>query len=602
MGASSGKAQAEIKQILLLQSLNRGNVILDEFTGNFRVKLDQRLGMPVNVVQVVVGPTGFVGASDQAVVDYIKAMYTDRPAPDLVMTVGGSAAVFARKHRQQLFPERPLLLSSLDQRYLGSEPLKENETAVTAAQNFPLVVDDILRVRPDTKQIFMVIGSGSIGRFWRRALESDFARFSGRVTFIWSDELSLADILRRVATLPQDSAILYLLFSADAQGGAYADEQVLAAIHDAANAPMFSGHTSHMGYGIVGGSLLPMDEIAESAVAVAARILEGESPSNLRVPPQLPGRPLFDWRELQRWRISESRLPLGSVVMFRPPGLWDEHKPTILAAAAALVLQSMMIAWLLYERRSRRRAEIESRRNLALAADANRRETMSALATSIGHELAQPLTAVLLNVQALQRMRADKRVSAEETEEILADIRTEAALAAQISNRHRDMLRGRQLDKKPIDLHSVIGESLALVAHDMRVRQIESTLDLCSTPCMTEGDSVLLQQVFLNLLRNAMDALTETPPERRRITIRSAIKASAVEVSVSDTGAGLPPEEADKLFTPFVTTKPNGLGIGLMIARSIVEAHDGTIVANVNHEGGATFTITLPVAPTSNPG
>ena len=96
---------------------------MDQFTGNFRVELDQRAETPVNVVQVVVGPTGFVGASEQAVVDYIRSMFVDRPKPDLIVTIGGPAAVFARKYRQQLFPDTPILFASVDQRYLGDAPL-----------------------------------------------------------------------------------------------------------------------------------------------------------------------------------------------------------------------------------------------------------------------------------------------------------------------------------------------------------------------------------------------------------------------------------------------------------------------------------------------
>jgi len=185
------------------------------------------------------------------------------------------------------------------------------------------------------------------------------------------------------------------------------------------------------------------------------------------------------------------------------------------------------------------------------------------------------------------------------TGEILADIQAEAVLATHVIDRHRTMLRSRQLQKKPIDVHSVIDECLALVAHDMRARQIQPTLDLSSTPCVIDGDQVLLEQVLVNLVRNAMDALTETPPARRRITIRSAVRAADVEVSVCDTGPGLPAEIMDTLFTPFVTTKTNGLGIGLTIARTIVEAHDGTIDAARISTGGRHSLSRCPAAPAS---
>jgi C4-dicarboxylate-specific signal transduction histidine kinase len=186
------------------------------------------------------------------------------------------------------------------------------------------------------------------------------------------------------------------------------------------------------------------------------------------------------------------------------------------------------------------------------------------------------------------------RLEPSATGEILADIEAEATLAKQIVERHRTMLRSHQLQKQPVDLHSVIEESLALVAHDLRARKIEATLDLSSTPCVIDGDHVLLEQVLVNLVRNAMDALAETAPASRRITIRSAVTISDVEVSVRDAGMGLPPEILGTLFTPFVTTKTHGLGIGLVIAQRIVIAHGGTIGARSNLDGGATFTVTLP--------
>ena len=598
IGAAASAAQPPVKQVLLLQTFDRGNLTLDRFTGEFRIALDQRAGKPVNVVQVVVGPTGFVGASEQAAVGYIESMFADRPPPDLMMTVGGPAAVFARNHRQQLFPRTPLLFASVDQRYLRAAPLGENESAVAVVNDFPRLIDDILQVLPETRQVFMVIGSGRLGEFWRRALETAFLRFRDRVTFIWSDELSLPDILRRCASLPPRSAIVYLTFGTDAQGAAYADEQVLADLRAKANAPLFGALSPMFGLGIVGGSMMSIDELAGRTAEVAGRILNGEPPGSLRVPPQLPGEPIFDWRELERWGIPESRLPPGSVVRYRRPTLWNEHKVTILAAVGALAFESFLITLLLYERRLRQRAEIESRRNLTLAADANRRETISALTTSIGHELAQPLSAIVHNAQALQMMVAAERATPDATGEIVGDIQTEAGFATRIIERHRAMLRSHQLDKKPIDLHAVIDESLALVAHDMRGRQIEVIRDLSSTPGVVDGDQVLLEQVLVNLVRNAMDALAETPPARRHITIRSAVRATDVEFSVCDTGTGLPADIIGTLFTPFVTTKSHGLGLGLTIAQRIVEAHAGTIAAWGNPDGGANFTVTLPRSTT----
>ncbi len=453
-GAISGKAQPQVRQVLMLQSLDRGNLIIDDFTGNFRVDLDQRAGRPVNVVQIVVGPTGFVGAPEQSVVDYIRSMFVGRPRPELIVSITGPAAVFARKHRQELFPDTPLLFAAVDERYLRAAPPGTNETAVMVNNDFPGLVDDILKLLPRTKQVFMVLGSGQIGRFWRTQLEDDFKRFHERLTFIWSNDLSLQEILRRCANLPPDSAIIYLTFGTDALGGAYADERVLAELHARANAPLFATHSSYFGYGIVGGRLMAMDDLSRNTADVAARILNGAPPASVTVPSQRLGTAVFDWRELQRWGIPESRLPSGSVVRYRSPSLWEKYKLLVLAATGVLIVQSLLIIGLLYQRRARQRAELESRRNLELAADARHRKTMVALSSAIVSEISQPLDSMMYNTRALESLIADQ-APPDEIREILSEIEEQGVRAGQIIHRHRAMFVSKSLNGQENDRPSL---------------------------------------------------------------------------------------------------------------------------------------------------
>ena len=594
--AASGAAEPPVRQVLVLQTFDRGNLIIDHFTGNFRIDLEQRAGGPVNFIQVVVGPTGFVGPPEQSVIDFIRSTFADRPRPDLIVTVAGPAAVFARKHRRELFPDTPLLFAAVDVNFLGNAPLGENEATVAALHDFPGIVDDILQVLPQTRQVFMISGSGDVGKFWRKRLAEQFDRFRGRVEFTWSDDLSLPEILRRCSTLPSNSAIFFLTLGTDATGAAYADERVMGDLHAAANAQIFSAHDVYLGTGVVGGRLMSIDALSHRTTDSAFRILRGESPSVVRVPAQLPGQPVFDWRELKRWGIPESRLPPGSLVRYRGANLWNQYRWTVLAAAAALAIQAVLIVGLLLERGARRRAEIESRRNLALAADVSRRETMSALNSSIEHELVQPLSAMLSNSEALRMLVHSERAPPQVIEEILSDIHADGVHAAQIIERHRKMLRSHQLEKRSIDLQAVVDDTFALVAYDMRARQVEGTVRHFSGACIISGDPVLLQQALVNLIMNAMDAMAAIPQGRRQITISTEVRGAEVEVTVRDSGPGLPADLVGKLFTPFVTTKPSGLGIGLVIVKSIVEAHGGSVDARNHPQGGAVFKVTLRIS------
>ena len=287
----SRAAEPPVRQVLILQSFDRGNLSLDSFTANVRIDLERRVGGPVNFVQVVVGPTGFISASEQSVVAYIRSIYAAHSEPDLVMAFAGPASVFARKYRQQLFPDVPLLFGSVDQRFLGDAPMGKNETAVSALNDFPGIVDDILRTLPETRQIFMIVGYGPIRDFWRHRLEEQFNRFRGRVTFVWSDELSFPEIVRRSSSLPPHSAIYFITLGTDATGATYADERALAELRAAANAPLFAANDVYLGSGIVGGRMLSMDELSRRTTEVAYRLMAAWVRQTSRYPRNSPVNP-----------------------------------------------------------------------------------------------------------------------------------------------------------------------------------------------------------------------------------------------------------------------------------------------------------------------
>ena len=492
-----------------------------------------------------------------------------------------------------------MLFGLTDVRFLRDAPLADNETAAATNADFARLVDDILQTLPSTTTVFMVTGAGPLARLWRRELEHDFERFRGRVTFLWSDDLGYQETLDRVAGLPPHAAILYITSGSDAERGWHSTERVLADLSAKGNAPLFGVHSRWLGLGTVGGTLMFTEGLGRAAAEAAARILRGESPARVRIPAVEQGPAAFDARQLRRWSISEARLPPGSVVRFRAPSLWRDYRREVLIALGVVAIQSILIIGLLYQRRARRRAEVESRRNLALAADANRQATMSALTGSIAHELSQPLNSILHNAQAARSWSPPIAPHPRCCGEILSDIRTaDASRDADHRAAPDDARETVSSTRSRSKSHAVMRESLALVDHDMRARRVQ-LVDLPSEPCVIVGDPVLLQQVLVNLLINAMDAMAETPPAAAACRCRPKSGRTASTVSVRDAGTGLPASIDGRLFEPFVTTKTDGIGIGLTIAHSIVEAHRGRMEAHNNPDGGATFTVTLPCGETS---
>ena len=520
--------------------------------------------------------------------DFLRRKYKERRL-DLLLVMGDPAADFVSRNRDVLFSGTPVVFYTLSP---PPNPIA-NSTGLLNKLQFGPSIELALALQPDLEHVYVVVGTTALDRSRESQARAEFRAFEGRVEFTYLSGLVTKDLEARLRTLPPHSAVYYVVVSKDGAGELVQQMPYLSRVAAAANAPTYSWADVAVDAGIVGG--WRRDQVAQmKAIAtIALRVLRGERADDIPVSSPDTDVDAVDWRQLRRWGLDESRLPAGTRVLFREPSIWDQYQRYIVGAVVVMLAQTALIAGLLVQRRARQRAEIESRRNLALAADASRRQTMSALTNSIAHELGQPLSSMIHNAQAGRMMITANRATPDTMGEILSDIETEGVQATQIIDRHRTMLRGHQLDMKPIDLHAVIHESLALVAHDMRTRQIEATVNLSSNPCIINGDQVLLQQVLVNLVMNAMDAMAETPPARRRVTISSEVRATDVEVSVRDTGTGLPAQIDGTLFTPFVTTKAHGLGIGLTITRTIVDAHGGTIDARNNPEGGATFTVTL---------
>jgi PAS domain S-box-containing protein len=244
----------------------------------------------------------------------------------------------------------------------------------------------------------------------------------------------------------------------------------------------------------------------------------------------------------------------------------------------------------------RRQAEEELRAARLDLIHASRLALVGELMASIAHEVNQPLTSILSNASAgLRRMdSAAMPDEGSELRDILSDIRDEGRLAAAVIERLRSLAGKRQLERQALDVNEVAGDVLRLVGGDARRRRITLGMEFVPSLPAVAGDGVALQQVVLNLVLNAMDALDREETEERNVVVRTRLADDAVEVAVSDTGHGIPADRLPKLFDAFFTTKAEGLGLGLAIARSIVEAHGGRIWAEDHGGRGATFRMALP--------
>ena len=212
--------------------------------------------------------------------------------------------------------------------------------------------------------------------------------------------------------------------------------------------------------------------------------------------------------------------------------------------------------------------------------------------SSLAHEISQPLTAILSYAQAAQRMLAGREP---EIQKILSYIINDDQRAAQVIQRLRVLLKKSEPEIKPLDINAIIDETVILIATDATVRSIVLKIELEGDLPLVRGDRIQLQQVLLNLISNSFDAL-ENSKGGREILIRTSRKdTDTIIVEVKDSGCGIPAQNIPKLFAHFFTSKPDGLGMGLSISRSIVESHGGRLDVKNNPDRGATFYFTIPV-------
>ncbi len=241
-----------------------------------------------------------------------------------------------------------------------------------------------------------------------------------------------------------------------------------------------------------------------------------------------------------------------------------------------------------------RRREVELQERSDEVAHLSRVTMLGQLSGSLAHELNQPLTAILSNAQAAQRMLALSQEHVEEFQEILSDIVASGRRASEVIRRLRAMLRKETGPRARLEVNDIVRDSLRLVRTDLRGRGVIVLTELMPDGVLVEGDFVQLQQVLLNLVLNGCDAMADS--HTRRLTIRSAVVDGRARISVLDEGVGIPPGMLARMFLPFETTKAGGMGIGLAVSRTIAEAHDAGLWAENLPDGGAGLHFELRVA------
>jgi signal transduction histidine kinase len=520
---------------------------------------------------------------------YLREKYWGKPV-GVIIVHGATALELLLRLRGEMWRSVPVVFGVVDASSLPRLP--PDVTGITFRFNVRNAVTAARALVPSLRHIALV-GDPFERQPFRHHFPQELAILAAEVEFIDLLGLPMNDLKKRVAVLPHDSVIYY---TAIYDTGIPRDAVPMLA--EVANRPIVSDTATHIGYGSTGGIVAVPEPIADEVARRTLRILNGEPAAAIPLAAGDFTKPIFDWRQLRRWNISESTLPPGSEIWFREPGLWEQYRWWVITALAIVLLQAGLISLLLFERRRRRHAELDSRRRAFEVAHLNRAAAAGALSASIAHELNQPLGTILSNAETAEILLKTNPLDVEQLKEILVDIRQADQRAADIITHLRELLKKRsESDLREFNLTDAIIDAIHVLEPEAMKRQVTLSVDTPSGTWPVRADPIHLQQVILNLAVNGMDAMASCPPAQRKLAVESALQGrSEVEVSIHDQGPGLPNDKLSEVFETFYTTKQQGTGLGLSIVRTIIETYGGKVWAENRPNGGAVFRFTLPLA------
>ena len=582
--------ESEQKRVLILYSTRRDSVEGRVMEPEFQRLLGAGLGGRLDYYGEFLDLARFEEPEHRSSLrEYLARKYAYLKI-DLVIAVTEACYEFVDEHRSALFPDAAIVFST-------SREVKRdtNTTGIVAPLNFSGTLALIPALQPEIKRVFVVSGASEYDRFYENLARSQFVQLKSPLALSYLSGLSMSALVEQAKRLPADSALYFLSVTQDSDGSRMLTVDAAERVTATASVPSFGWHTGLLGRGVVGGEMISAELMTRHISDLALRVLRGEAADAIPVVTMNHNVMTFDRRELRRWRISDERLPAGSVVRFDEPTPWERWKPFAPLILTSLFAIAFLGSTLVVEHRRRRHAEVVTRRHLATMAHMDRLVGLGQLTASLAHELHQPLGAILRNSEAAKLLLSSGQFSIEEFREIVDDIHRDDKRASEIIRRMKGLLRKRELNQEVIDVNDVVRETIDLVGPAAKNKGVQLDMVLAASAVVT-ADHIHIQQVLLNLLLNGLDALAGMPDDRRRLTVTTAANDGFVDVAVRDSGPGISEASIAEIFEPFVSTKSEGMGIGLAIARSIVEAHHGRIVASNNTDRGATIRFSLPTS------
>jgi signal transduction histidine kinase len=523
---------------------------------------------------------------------YLAAKYREM-AFDAVLAVGPGAFKFVLDRPALFGAHTPVIAGAISDNSVAAFRWPATVKGVVSHFDVGKTIDLARQLQPDAEKIVVMTGSSVFDRSWQDSARSVLgSRYKG-IDVEYLSGLSVEGFADAASKLSRRTILLILTIFEDGNGRKMIPRSATAMIAPVSNAPVYSVYSSYLGAGVVGGHVGTFTGIGEQMGELMFRVMKGDTSG-----PQvtlLRDGPMVDWLQVKRYGIDPGLIPAGAVIENFEATIWERFRTQIGFIIAVVLLQFATIAALVFQHRRQKRLQSELALERLELSYLSRTSQLGELSGAFAHELNQPLTSILANAEAGAKLLEAEPIDRQELKEILADIVQDDKRAASIIAQLRHLMLRGEASHELVDLNRVVTQTLALARSELLARQTQVEFHPGAPELPVLGNLVQLQQVVLNLILNAADAMANMPYQERKIAIQTRRGHNdTCEVVVSDRGPGIPPELADKIFKPFVSTKKKSLGLGLVICNSIVGAHGGTLRFDDKVERGARAVLALP--------
>ena len=592
-------AMADHKAANVLVIYSNGRLLPANVEGDrgLREALSEGAGPAANVFDEFLDVPRFGGPAFQASMStYLREKYAAQP-PNVIVAAGPEALTFCLVNRSDLFPGVPIVHMAVSEVFLGKlGRLPADVEGIPIVYEFARTIEQALAWHPKARHLVLVTGTSPQDREWEAQLRREVPRLKGGIQPEFLAGLSTPALQQRLAQLKDDTVVFAAGYFRDGDGRDFTPREAVLGMTAVSGAPVYAAFNTFIGTGVVGGYMLDYRGMGRQAALAVKDQLHGTRLAQVPAARAMPNALSVDWRQVQRWGIDEGAIPSGTVVHFREPSLWDAYRREVLIALAIVLVQAGLIGGLIVERRRRQAAVRAERKQRFELVHASRVAMVGELTGAIAHEINQPLGAILSNAEAGEMMLESGAHQPDELRRILGDIRRDDLRASEVIRRLRNLLVKHQVEHQRFNLNEAVGDVESILHAEARRRGVTLDIRLPSPAATMVGDRIQIQQVLINLVLNAIEAVADLPEPRRNVTIEVGKNGNTVSLQVRDRGPGIAPEHLSLLFDSFFTTKSRGMGLGLSIVRTLVEAHGGRVTAENSVDQGAVFSIELPAA------